>query len=218
MSRQLEVVRFRDLVQVQSIPRFVEGLSAPTIEILGDDFRSVDRVLINEVSSPEFLIVNQGTLYVQIPDSVRRINTVEVLSSKFTKTTQSSKLSYEIGNKTLVVEGILKLLQLFVKWLLQSPGSDIFDPDRGGGLLELVGQTGTSRRMGPTIGAVSRSVQATVSQIRAAQINVTGLPLSERLLSADVVDFDIFERQMEIRAKISLTSMAGKEAVASLEL
>lgn len=218
MSYQLEVVRFRDLVEVLSIPRFVPGVSPPAIEIKGEDFRSVERVVINSQNASDFIIVNQKTLYVQIPGSISRISSVEVLSSKFTRTTKASKLSYEIGPKTRKVSGILKLMQLFTKWLLQTPGSDIFNPERGGGLLTLAGSMGSGRSMDSVIGSVSRAVQSTVSQMRAAQINVSGLPLSEQLLSADIIDFDIFERQMEARVKVSITSMAGDEAVNALEL
>jgi hypothetical protein len=218
MSVQLEVVRFRDLIEVLSISRFVPGITPPTLEIKGEDFRSVERVLINDQSSPEFIIINQKTIYVQVPEAIGRIQSIEVLSSKFTRNTSSSKLSYEFGPKTRKVEGILKLMQLFVKWLLQTPGSDVFNPERGGGLLTLVGAMGTGRGMDNIIGSVSRAVQTTVSQMRAAQINVPGLPLSEQLLSAEVTDFDIFERQMEARVKVLLVSMAGKEAVTALEL
>ena len=217
MSKQLEVVRFRDLISVQSIPRFIPGVDAPTIEVKGEDFSSVERVLINETASPEFITVDSTTLYVQLPESVTRISTIEVLSSKFTRTTQSSKLSYEIGPKTRTVEGILKLMQLFVKWLLQSPGSDIFNPERGGGMLELAGQVG-SGKMDSLIGSVTRAVENTVTQMRSAQINVPGLPLSEQILSANVTDFDVFESQMTARVRISLVSMGGRAAVAALEL
>ena len=68
------------------------------------------------------------------------------------------------------------------------------------------------------VGVLTRAIQNTVSQIRTAQINTPQLPLSERLLSADLVDFDVFSEQMEIRARISLRSLAGTEAVTSLEL
>jgi hypothetical protein len=218
MSVQLEVVRFRDLIEVLSIPRFVPGTTPPALEIKGEDFRSVERVVINDQSSPEFIIINKKTIYVQIPEAIKRIKTIEVLSSNFTRSTSSSKLSYEIGPKTRKVEGILKLMQLFIKQLLQTPGSDIFNPERGGGLLTLVGAMGTGRGMNTIVGSVSRAVQTTVSQMRSSQINVPGLPLSEQLLSAEVTDFDIFERQMEARVKVLLVSMAGKEAVTALEL
>ena len=171
------------------------------------------------MNSPEFIIINQYTIYAQLPKAAQgKISNIEIISSNFTKTTSSSKLTFSIGNKTKTVEGILKLMQLFVKWLLQSPGSDVFNTERGGGLQEMVGRITDSRRMDGIIGVLTRAIQNTTSQIRSAQINTARLPLSERLLSADLIDFDVFSEHMEIRARIKLTSLAGAGAVAALVL
>ena len=108
---QLEVIKFRDLIPIQSVPRYVPGFDNPTIEITGEDFSSAASILINEVPAPEFIIVNKHSLYVQLPEAAQNgISTIEVLSSKFTRTTSSSKISYEIGDKTRTVSGILKLV------------------------------------------------------------------------------------------------------------
>ena len=219
MAKQLEVIKFRDLIPIESIPQFVPGFEFPTLEIKGEDFRNVDRVLINEMSSPEFIIVNKHTIYVQLPPAAEKsITNIEVISSNFTKTNSYSAIQYEIGNKTRTVSGLMKLVQLFVKWMLQSPGSDMFNPERGGGMQELVGKIQTSRTMDSIASTISRSVKNTVTQIRAVQVNVQGLPLNERLLSAEVTDLQVFEKQMESRVKVNILSAAGKEAVAALEL
>ena len=220
MSIQLEIVKFRDLVPIQSMPRFVSafGPENPAVEIQGEDFSSVESVLINDSPVPEFIIVSKHKLYAQLPKDARKISTVSVLSSKFTRSTKASKLSFEIGNKSKTVSGIQKLMQLFVMWLLQSPGSDIFNPERGGGLQELVGVIGTSRNMGPVLATVTRAVQNTVTQMRSAQARVSGLPLDEKILSADVVEMNVFEAQMQARLKIDLRSVAGKRAVTEVGL
>ena len=220
MSIQLEVVKFRDLVPVQSMPRFVEAFGAenPAVEITGEDFRSVEKVLINDIPAPEFIIVSKHKMYVQLPRDTRKVSSVSVLSSKFTRSTTASKLNFEIGDKTKTISGIQKLMQLFTMWLLQSPGSDIFNPERGGGLQEMVGVIGTSRNMGPVLATVTRAVQNTVTQMRSAQARVSGLPLSEKILSADVVGIDVFEAQMQARLKVNLRSVAGQAAVTEVGL
>jgi len=216
---QLEVIKFRDLIPIQSVPRYVPGFDNPTIEITGEDFSSAASILINEVPAPEFIIVNKHSLYVQLPEAAQNgISTIEVLSSKFTRTTSSSKISYEIGDKTRTVSGILKLVQLFTKWIMQSPDSDIFNPERGGGLQELVGNFSSTKQMDRILTALTRSVGNTVTQIRASQSNIPSLPLDERLLSAEIIDLDVYAQQMEARARVFLRSVAGDEALASLEL
>ena len=179
----------------------------------------MEKILINEVPSPEFIIVNKHTIYVQLPSAAaNRITNIEVVSSNFTKTNSHSEIRYELGTKTKTVSGIMKLVQLFVKWMLQSPGSDMFNLERGGGMQELVGKLQTTRTMDSAASTITRSVKNTVTQIRAAQVNVQGLPLDERLLSAEVIDLQVFEKQMESRVKVNILSVAGKEAVAALEL
>ena len=220
MTVQLEVIKFRDLVPILGIPRFVDafGPDAPTIEIVGSDFRYVEKVVINEIPAPQFIIVSKTKIFAQLPDGARRISSISVLSSKFTRTTRASKITFEIGDKTRTASGIQKLMQLFTKWLLQSPGSDIFNPERGGGLQDLVGTVSTGRTMGPVLATVTRAVQNTVSQIRSTQLQFPQLPLSERLMSAEVTSLDVFEAQMQARLKVELRSVAGKKAVAEVGL
>lgn len=218
MAFQLEVVRFRDLLPVLAIPGFVKGLTPLMVELRGTDFSSAESVIINETPVPEFMIVNKTTIYAQLPSSDSPISSIEVLSSKFSRDVESSMLAFELGNKTRKVEGILKLVQLFTKWILQSPGSDLFNPTRGGGLQQIVGKVSTSKDMQPVFASITRAVNTTVSQIRAAQINVVQLPLSERLLSASLIDMKVYEDHMQARARVFLQSAGGAEAVTALVL
>jgi hypothetical protein len=219
MANQLEVVKFRDLVPVSSIPRFVPDLGYLAIEVRGEDFSSVERVYINEVLAPEFIIIDTHTMYVQLPEAAQSsISSIEVVSSSFTRFASGSKISFELGNKTKTTSGLLKLVQLFTKWMLQSPNSDIFNPERGGGLQELVGKLDTDAQMNVVLSTVTRSVQNTVTQIRTVQANTPGLPLDERLLSAEVVDFIVQKAQMSAFVKVSIQSAAGQTASATLAL
>lgn len=219
MAVQLEVVKYRDLLQVHSIPRVIPGVSPLTIEVKGVDFSTVAEVIINSVPSPEFVIINKQTMWVQLPDAAQNgISTIEVLSSKFTRTIAASKVLFQLGDKTRAISGLPKLVQLFVKWLLQSPGSDIYDPSRGGGLQAIVGRINSTRDMKAVTASITRAVDATVTQVRNSQVNQTKLAMSERLLSASLQDINVFEKQMEARARVRIISMAGPEAVAEIGL
>lgn len=214
----LEVVKFRDVLTVNSIPRFVPGLDEPTLEVVGEDFSSAEEVLVNEVKSSEILILGSTRMWVQVPGSIDRIRTIEVVSSSFTRTTKASKLQFKIGETPKTISGILKLVQLFTKWLLQTPGSDIFNPSRGGGLQEIVGKVITTKRMNSVMSSISQSVDKTVTQITNSQARAVNLPTTERLLSAELHDFYIFEDRMEAVARIRLLSVAGEQALTDLSL
>lgn len=218
MSKQLEVVKFRDTVAVTGLPRFVPNLSPLTLEVVGEDFTSVEEVLVNDVKAPEFVVVSESVLWVQLPPAAReRIDTVEVISSIFTATARS-RIDFKLGNKTRAVEGPQKLMQLFVKWLLQSPGSDIFNPERGGGLQELAGRVTTTRKLEPVLAAVTRAVAQTANQMQRVQVNQPNLPLSERLLSADIASVDVSTQLMEAHIRINLRTLSGETARAAIQL
>jgi hypothetical protein len=218
MAKQLEVIKFRDVVTVTALTRFVPNLSPLTIEVIGEDFSSVEEVFVNDVKAPEIIVVNRTTLWVQLPEAAQNgIRSIEVISSAFTSFDQS-KLSFKIGPRTKTIEGPLKLMQLFVKWMLQTPGSDIFNPARGGGLQELAGKVTTTRQMDPIIATITRSVNQTSTQIQRSQVAQPKLPLGERLLSADIVNVDVSTQLMEAHLKISLLTMSGEDALASIQL
>jgi len=216
----LEVVKYRDLVGVKSLSRFVPGMSEPTLEVIGEDFENVEEVRINEVQSPEVIILSRTTLWAVLPVGARsKISTIEVISSTFTKTNKASKLQFKIGTTPKRVSGILRLVQLFTKWMLQSPGSDLFNQEMGGGLQDLVGKVTTTKGMEPVMSAIAQSIDRTATQIRTAQLRSQGsLSPDERLLSADLVDFGIFEDKMEAQARVRIRSMSGQAAVTNLSL
>jgi hypothetical protein len=215
----LEVIKFRDTIPVLSVPGYVPGTVKPTVELKGEDFRSVERVLINDVVAPAFIIVDQHTIWVELPvSSNERVGKIEVISSDFTVTNTASKMEFEIGNKTRNITGILKLVQYFTKWLLQSPGTDIFNPERGGGLQDLAGKLVSTKNMQPVYSSVTRAVSQTSSQIRTVQANVRNLPLDEKLQSATAVDFQIYDALMEARVRVAVRSVAGREAVSAILL
>jgi hypothetical protein len=215
----LEVIKFRDTVPVLSVPGFVPGTVNPTVELRGEDFRSVERVFINDSRAPAFIIVDKSTLWVELPSGSReRVGKIEVVSSEFTVTNIASKMEFEIGAKTRNITGVLRLVQYFTKWLLQSPGTDIFNPERGGGLQDLAGKLTSSKNMQPIYGSVTRAISQTASQIRTVQANVRGLPLDEKLQSAQAVDFQIHDALMEARVSVAVQSVAGREAVSAIFL
>lgn len=217
MAVTIEVLKFRDVIQVTGIPRFVPGLRR-TVELFGTDFASAEQVFINDIQVIEFVIVNRTTIWAQLPDGVDALQTVSVLSSNFTKTAIASKVIFQFGTKTRTVDGILKLVQLFTKQLLKTQGSDIFARNDGGGLQAVTGLITSTHRTDPILSAITKCVSVTAQQIRKNQLSVSGLPMSERLLAANVVDLQMDRTVDEARARIQIDSVAGQSAVTALDL
>lgn len=196
----------------------VEGIAA--ITVVGEDFRAVDEVIINDIPSPDVVITSNTTLLAQLPDVLQRapeVFSVTVLSNRFTITSRSL-FRFRIGKRPGKVKGILRLLQLFIKVLLTSPGSDIFNPTAGGGVLSQVGSTfgkdASTNMMTDFVIAVTRAQR----QIIAMQSREQRSPRSERLLSASVIGSQFDKLQGAFYVRIQIVNQAGQTAEGNLEV
>lgn len=214
MSYDLQVVQIVDVVPVRFV-NFLPELEIPTLEIRGKDFRNVSEVRINDIRSPSYVVMSKTTLYAEIPSTElsSNIRNVQVLSSRFTATYQSL-LRMRVGRNK--ISGIERLVQLYVRQILTTPGTDIFNKSSGGGLRSIVGTTVSKYAQTQVTGQFSQAVQQAASQLIAQQAAQTYLPPSERLLSAEVeaLDFDI--NKGEVRGRVQLTSMAGESTEVAL--
>lgn len=213
----LEVIRFQDLVSANGITGVVPGLSPVTIELKGEDFSTVDFVEVNNIRSPSVVIVDSQTLWVQLP-SDGPVDSIKILSTQFTRTAQASEIRYLVGDKTRASAGVRRLVQLFIKWLLQSPGSDIFNDARGGGVQSLIGLAASSKRMEGVTAGLTQAVSRTAQQIREMQLDVEGLTLEERLLEARMLNINVVQSVMTVHARIRVVSMTGEDALALFNL
>lgn len=214
----LEVIKFRDILPVQAIPGFVPGVPIPTIELKGSDFRYAETISINDTPASSFIIVDKQTIYAEVPPGIEAIQTVSVISSKFSTLTPASKVLFRVGEKTKTISGLMKLVQLFVKILLQSPGSDVFNPSLGGGLQDMVGRLTSTKRSDRLLAQITQAVDQTRKQIRRSQLNTPGLPVEERLLSATILDVRMIPTLDEAQVRVQIDNVAGQTGIQALEL
>jgi len=201
----LQFVRLLDLVPLrQVLPLRVE---IPTLDIFGQDFRKVVSVYMNGIQSPDVVVVNQGRLWAQIPDSLvgSKISSVNVYSSGLIMTERTQiQFSLEGNRKTA---GLLQLIQLFVKLLLQSPRTDSFDVV-GGGYLAHIGTNIESRQ--DIENKVRDGVDVVTQAIRARQQGDTRIPLDQRLQSADVVGLRVVAETGQVDVRVAISNQAGQ--------
>ena len=219
MAVDFQVVFPQDSVRLNQIRQETIGGFA-AIRAIGEDFRSVDEVVINNQPSPDVIVLSKTELIAQLPDSMQRapdVQSVTVLSRSFT-VTRRSLLRFRIGKRPAKVRGILRLLQLFVKILLTSPGTDIFRPGSGGGILNKIGTTFGSDEGSSLVTDFVVSVTRTQRQIVAMQARDQRSPRDERLLSATVVGSQFDKTQGALYMRIRIISQAGESAEANLEV
>lgn len=217
MPSDLRVVTFRDMLQIQDAAP--GNVDPPSILLTGKDFNSALRVLINGIECPEFVVLSSTRMLVQLPDSVRRsyqINTIEVISARITLS-GNSYVDFSVGAPFGKSAGIEKLMQWFVKILLQRAGSDLYHPEAGGGLLDYVGSTTVMDASGGMAASISKAIDATYRFMQKSQMGMS-LPPNEKILSAQLVGLDPVESGTSVAIKIRLISMAGEEATPTVQL
>ena len=218
MAVDFQIAFPQETVKV-SLARPVPGLPVRTLEVIGDDFRSVDEVLMNEVPSPSFIIVAKNRLIAEVPQALKEstISSISVLSKKLTITPRSV-IRFRIGRTPSKVRGILRLLQLFLRILFQTPGTDIFSPKLGGGALVHLGQSVSVEEGTDIVGDFIVSVDNTVRQIIQIQSRDQSIPPDERMLTARVASAGFNKNETALIASIEVVSQAGRSAVARLEV
>ena len=219
MAIDLQVIYPQNSIPLTKV-RVLSGYTPPAVMVEGDDFRAVDEVWINENPAPNWTVLNPQLLVAQIPTMQvgRSINTLEVLSNRMTIGPESM-LRFRIVRGGGRVNGIMRLVQLFVKVLLTTPGTDIFSPQSGGGLLTKVGQQVSLHDGGKeVIGDLVLCCAAATKQIIATQAQDPSIPPVERLLATSVENA-VFDRAgLGVRANIQVVSHSGVRGYANMML
>lgn len=194
------------------------GLRA--LEVTGEDFRSVDEVRINDISSPDFVVLSKTRLLAQLPETLQEnpeITSVQVLSRTLT-VTEKSLLRFRIGDTPGKVQGVLLLLQKFVKLLLSEPGSDIQNRDLGGGALRNVGVTFSSGDGESIKQDFVIAIDRVARQLISIQSRNGRLRRDERLLNATLRGATFDRTEGSLFVVIEVVSQAGSTARVNLEL
>jgi len=189
------------------------------VDVIGADFRSVDEVLINREPSPDVIIVNKTRLVAEVPSSQldKRILQVSVLNRRLTVSPRSI-LRFRISKTPGKVSGILRLVQKFLKILLQTPNTDIFNRGIGGGALKNIGVTFGAQEGGDIVNSLVIAVDTTKRQIISLQSRNPSIPPDERLLSAKIITAGYNKEESAVDVAVLITSQAGRSATANLEI
>ena len=216
MSYEIEVVKLRDILDVAEVTKFLEDVEEPTLELKGLDLSSAGKVLINDRECPQFVIVNKGTIWAQGPSGLKIIESIRVIGTKFSKVNPASDVDFEIGTIPRRVRGTLRLAQQFLMLLLQTPGSDVFNPELGGGLQSITnGAANTSTKI---TSAVTQAVNDAAEQMRRAQMGISNLSASERLLDASIQSISVSSSTSETHLKILIESVGGEDVSTGVNL
>lgn len=209
----IQAIALQDAVSVRQVLDL--GGSPRLLKIEGVDFRSAVEVFVNDYPVDVFIKESRGIIIAEAPDALGSdpVTSVLVLNASLTATERS------IVRFRLVpaeVSGIVRLLQLFIKLLLTTPGTDLYSPDKGAGLQNMVAMAVSGARTNEATAQFTFMVNRVRDQITAMQAQATGIPADERLATAKVVSVDFDKTTSTLRGRIFLATVAGEQALANL--
>jgi hypothetical protein len=214
----LQVVLPVEVIELSSVT-LLGGVTPSTIRVVGKDFRTVARVTINDIESPALNIKSRTVLEAQVPDIIDplSISAVQVMSNQLTLSPQNL-LQFRLLDVPTAVNGFFRLIQLFVKILLTTPGRDIFSPNLGGGALRGLGRSYAGSEASSLVSDLHIAVKQTVRQMLSVQARSPRTPLQERLQNASVVNSTYNRDQQALYASIELLNQTNMSAALNLTL
>ena len=115
-------------------------------------------------------------------------------------------VSFKISPKK--ISGISKLVQIVVLSLLNSPGRDVLNPEKGAGLPDLVGSNIDPGESTEMFADIAQRVKKSEKEIIEDQVGVDDAP-EEKLSEIQIVSLDT-DKIDEIMVRIRVVNQAGQ--------
>lgn len=214
----IQFVQFSDALQVSGASE-IPDMDPRSLQITGLDFRKATEVLINEVTSPSFVVASNNVIIAEVPNSEKRntIKNISVLSPEFTATVRS-RIRFRLGSNPQKVSGLKAMMQTFLKILFTTVGTDAFAKKIGGSGLRNIGRNFDLGQSSTIVSDFAISIRTAETQMRSLQSRQPRLPDDERLLSASLLNSSFDSNLGALLARVELISQSGIRAIANLEL
>lgn len=214
----LQFIQFNDALKLTGA-REIPNVVPRTLEITGVDMRNATEVMINEITSPSFVIASKSVIYAEVPEEATRyvIRSISVLSANFTATIRS-RIRFRLGMDPQKATGLKAMMQTFLKILFTTSGTDAFAKKIGGSGLKNIGRNFDLGQSSTIVSDFTISVRSTEAQMRALQSKQPRLADDERLLSANLLNATFDVNITALIARVELIAQSGRMAIANLEL
>ena len=171
------------------------------MQLGGEDFSNAVEVLVNG-RAQEFMIASGTEILCTLPVVDQELRTIDVVVSQ-TRFSRDMFFKYSLTDAPRSTTGNFKAVSQFIKVLLTSSGSNVFNPNApAGDLRTLLGtQTPSSNRQA-ILAKVALKVSITAAKF-AAQQTRRNIPASERISRVDLVDLG-FDEKDQTAAYVSL--------------
>ena len=186
------------------------------MKIRGSDFSKVVEVWINRIPQ-KFTLMDESTILSTIPESAAVLETVEVISTARTLN-RKSFFSYLLSDKLSTVNGMYKMLGQFIKVLMTTPGTDIFNKKIGGNLQNFVGQNISVSNPQALVAKTVLNIIQTAARVTIKQI-AANVPPEERISDVQVLNVGFDESDPSVLAlSLKINTFAQQQAIFDLLL
>lgn len=212
------VVQLQDEIPLTSIQNVPATLTVGRKLLLyGRSFDFVREVEINGYPvTTGFDTLQPGILSVTLPTILQNVEIKSIRAySDRVHDTKSSRLVFRFGYGDRVT-GLQAMIQLLIKWLFTSPGSDAWHPHAGGGWRKLSGFTDDQGDGTSILPLLVDGLNRTVSFLQQLQAQNPDLPMEERLASA-LLDHTT-KTQFGIRVGVRVKAVSDDSALVSVRL
>lgn len=213
--RDFRIVHAKSILKVFSVAP-IRGFLPPSILAVGERLDRTQEVVYNGIQANEFIISSQSRLVIRIPESQvgKELKDLQVLST-VSLTRLDTIISLELSKPPKTVSGIDRLVQAWLMIFYSTPGSDIFEPNSGGGALSMVGRT--TSRQGKDISAdLAQAIDKTKNELLSAQAKNPRIPPSERLLSSDLQSVQFDAANTVLSARVTIQNVLSEQAEISI--
>ena len=175
-------------------------VDSATIQLEGTDVREVTRALINGVDSPNFVIVSRSKLNARIP--LTEVDSPITSLSLVGKSNKTANVNFTLKSSKLIDDSTY-VVQRFMRCLIMDPGSDIFNPNYGVGLLTY---TGSSNFEDIEL-IITSAIRVAESQVK--QTQSVDLALSKSLSMVEVLNVSYSINTLTASVGIKFTMADG---------
>ena len=122
---------------------------------------------------------------------------------------ETNVVSFKLSPKP--IKGLGKIVQLVVLSLMTVPGKDVFEPEAGGGLPEMISMNFDPGDYGDILGELTRRIKKTESELLANQVG-SNSPPAEKLRELKILSVGPGASIDEIYAKIRVVNELGQQS------
>jgi hypothetical protein len=214
--KDVKIAHLKNSLKVSSVSKI--SSNPPILKIIGEKFNTATDILLDGIYTRQWVAISDKEilLYIPVTFSNKTIGTIAVVSDELIPNVPNLTF-FEVGSRVRKIEGIQKLVQQFTKILLQTPGSNKFQPV-GGGLLSIIGKnTMSDDRTART--DIINGINRTKSYLISIQNNNKDLPLSEKLLDAKILNISSgTQPNVSLVVNIQITNRVGVSSSATVSV